>query len=104
MELAAQIAQLPPRRRRRLERLARLAIPVTALMTVLSLALAVATIEMVWAHSPGLVALSAGLGLLALGLSGVALRNARRTLRACRTIEATSAVNKIVDATPAWSP
>lgn len=102
MKLDVRIAQLPPRRRRRLQRLATVVVPVTAVMTVVSVGLSVATIRMLWGHSTGLVGLSVGLATLGVVLCGVAGINARRTLRACRAAEAASATTNIRDAIPTW--
>lgn len=89
MDVVREIAQFPPRRRRRVQVMALVAFPVTAVMTVLVVALSTASIY--WSHSPTQVALSIGLALAALVLCGVAGVNACRTLRACRSAPPSSA-------------
>jgi hypothetical protein len=85
MELARQIAELPPWHRRRVRLVAFVAFPLTAVMTVGVVALSAASIGISWGRSSAEVALSVGLAVTAVVLCGVAGVNARRTLRAGRS-------------------
>lgn len=85
MELESRIAQLPPRRRRRVERLAVLAAAFSAVMTVLVVIMSVATMRIYWGRSAPQVALSAGLALVALVACRVAVVNARTAMQVRRT-------------------
>lgn len=101
MDLVPEIAHLPPRRRRRVRVIALVAFPVTAVMTVLVVALSTASIY--WSHSPTQVALSIGLALAALVLCGVAGVNARRTVRARRSAPPSPAPRRCPDP-GSWTP
>lgn len=79
-----RVAELPPRRRRRLERMARTVFAVCTVLTVFMLTLSAATIRLWWGRSATQVAISAALAVAAVLLCGVTAVNARRTIRAPR--------------------
>jgi len=84
IDLTARVAELPPRRRRRVERIALAVFAACTVMTVLMVTVSAATIRLWWGRSAIQVAISAALAVAALLLCGVTAVNARRTMRAQR--------------------